>query len=183
MPEVHILFEGYYLPGPPVRAVATTTLVTGPGFAWVVDPGTAPAAALLAALSSRGLDPSGIDIVFLTHSHMDHLRNAGLFGEARVLDSWGWWEADVWREFDGVLPPGLSILATPGHSADLLTLLVETPDGVVAVCGDVTYSESLLHAEDPFAEDPAQVNESRKLILARASIIVPGHGAPFRTRP
>jgi N-acyl homoserine lactone hydrolase len=180
MPEVHVLFKGYYLPGPPVRAVATTALVLGEGYTWVVDPGTAPAAALTAALSALGLEPDDVDTVFLTHGHMDHIRNTGLFTLARVLDAWGWWEGDTWREFDGVLPPGLSLLPTPGHSSDMLTLLVDTPAACVAICGDVFYDGHSLSAEDPFAEDFTLLLESRRQVLSRADSVIPGHGGLFR---
>lgn len=182
MPEVHVLIEGYYTPGPPVRAVATTTLVTGDGWAWVVDPGSAPAEQIVAALAQRQLAPADVDTLFLTHAHLDHTRHAGLFTRARVLDAWGWWEGDVWREFDGALPAGLTLLPTPGHSADLLTLLVHTGRGCVAICGDVFFHETLLTAEDPFAEDAARLAISRQQVLARADAIIPGHGPLFRVR-
>ena len=38
-------------------------------------------------------------------------------------------------------------------------------------------------AEDPFATDPAALSEGRNRVLDAATLIVPGHGAPFAPGP
>ena len=55
------------------------------------------------------------------------------------------------RDADGVqLTPSVGLLATPGHRAQDITTLVGTPDDVAT------------------------------LVLGLATLVVPGHGAPFR---
>lgn len=181
MAEITVLFTGYYRPGSPSRACSTVTLVRDGDLAIVVDPGCVPEpGALLGPLAAAGLTPGEVDVVFITHAHTDHYRQAGLFPTARLLDAWGWWEGDLWRDFDGRLSPATEVVRTPGHSEDSLTLFVRTPEGEVAVCGDVIYDEASGEADDPFVTTPTDLAASRRLVLERADLIVPGHGPMFR---
>ncbi len=181
MAEVTVLFPGYYLAGKPSRACSTVSLVRDGDLAIVVDPGTVPdPAALLANLSAAGITADRVGVVFVTHAHTDHYRQAGMFPAARLLDAWGWWEGDLWRDFDGHLSPACEVVATPGHSGDSLTLFVQTSTGEVALCGDVIYDEASGGADDPFVEDTTALAASRRLVLTRADWIVPGHGTMFR---
>ena len=70
-------------------------------------------------------------------------------------------------------------MATPGHTAQDITTLVETAEGLVA-CTHLWWSEQG-PAEDPLAEDQAELERSRaRLLELEPVLIVPGHGAPFR---
>jgi glyoxylase-like metal-dependent hydrolase (beta-lactamase superfamily II) len=70
-------------------------------------------------------------------------------------------------------------MATTGHSAEDITTLVETSDGLVA-CTHLWWSEDG-PAQDPRAEDQAALERSRtRLLELEPSLIVPGHGARFR---
>ena len=76
----------------------------------------------------------------------------------------------------------MRLMATPGHTAEDITTLVETSDGLVA-CTHLWWSEQG-PAQDPLAEDQAALERSRaRLLELRPSLIVPGHGAPFRPDP
>ena len=57
-------------------------------------------------------------------------------------------------------------------------MLVGTADDVVAL----TYLWWMQEgpAEDPYAPDPEQLRQQRERVLELATLIVPGHGAPFR---
>jgi len=182
MTKVEILLPGYYLPGESgARVCATVTLIRDNGLNIVVDPGTLPnPALLLGELAKRGLSPGDIGMVFITHGHTDHFRNAGLFPEARLLDSWGLWAGDRWQAGGIGLGGNIEILSTPGHSVDSLTLLVQTGSGRVAVCGDVFWAKDYPPA-DPFATNKKLLVKSRKKILAVADFIIPGHGDIFST--
>ena len=180
MAEVTILLPGYYLPGPPVRACASIVLVRDGALNILVDPGALPEPGLLAArLADVGLTAGDVQIVFLTHTHLDHCRSLGLFPTARVLDAWGWWEGDTWRAYDGELSPDTAVIATPGHSDDGLTLLVRTAQGRIALCGDVFFAEAPVETHDPFATHQAQLEASRRAVLAAANLVIPGHGPMF----
>jgi glyoxylase-like metal-dependent hydrolase (beta-lactamase superfamily II) len=69
---------------------------------------------------------------------------------------------------------------TPGHTAQDLTLMAETDDGVVA-CTHAWWRTDRTPKVDPGADDQAALEESRHRILAGADVVVPGHGEPFRT--
>ena len=57
----------------------------GNGQIGLVDTGVSPLGVpILKALESRGLKPSDVKAVFLTHGHTDHIGAAGLFTEARI---------------------------------------------------------------------------------------------------
>jgi glyoxylase-like metal-dependent hydrolase (beta-lactamase superfamily II) len=105
--------------------------------------------------------------------------NVALFENARVHDIWAIYQRDTWieRPADGAhLSPAVRLLATPGHTAQDLTTLVDTDSGTVALTHlwwDVR-SQS-----DPLAEDPDALHAGRTRVLKIAALVVPGHGAPF----
>jgi glyoxylase-like metal-dependent hydrolase (beta-lactamase superfamily II) len=69
-------------------------------------------------------------------------------------------------------------MATPGHTAQDVTTLVETAGGLIA-CTHLWWS-ALGPAIDPLAEDQAALERSRAVLLElRPVLIVPGHGEPF----
>ncbi|MBU1037100.1 MBL fold metallo-hydrolase [Patescibacteria group bacterium] len=180
MAEVKILIEGYaadYVGG---RSCSTITLVQDNNLNIVVDPGTLPNQKMLVAkLKKVGLNVDEINIVFITHSHMDHYRNIGMFKNAKSLDHWGWWQGDVWKEYKNPLSDNIKVFKTPGHSYDSVTLLVKTKDGTVAICGDVFWKKDF-PAKDPYASDKKKLQQSRKRILKIADYIIPGHGKIYK---
>jgi glyoxylase-like metal-dependent hydrolase (beta-lactamase superfamily II) len=183
MVKVDILVEGYYtLDDTSGSVCATVTLVEDKNLRILIDPGAlAEQGVLLRELEKRNLSPVDIDIVFITHSHMDHLKNIALFPAAKVLDFWGWWQGDRWEKSTGIINENITVMETPGHSYDSLTLLVKTDTGLIAVCGDVFWDESFPEKpeHDPFAADAALLRESREKLLTTADYIIPGHGGIF----
>jgi len=177
--RVEVLLEGYVREGDTAgmeRACATVSLVRDRGLRVVCDPGTVSRPdILLQALEKRNLRPVDIQWVFLSHSHLDHCRYAGLFPEAYILDYWGAWEGDLCRSGVRRLSDRITAVETPGHSADSLTLMVASDTGVVAVCGDVFWDRRI-DFSDPHAIDPVSLAQSRDLVLTAADFFVPGHG-------
>jgi glyoxylase-like metal-dependent hydrolase (beta-lactamase superfamily II) len=174
-----VLFEGYVVGE---RVASTVSYIRDGDARVVVDPGMVPdvARAILDPLAQLGESPTSITDVALTHHHPDHTLNAGLFLGARVHDHWAWYQADLWvdRAADGfALSPSVMLMETPGHSAQDITVLAGTPDGIVALThlwwtGDGP-------AEDPHAADPEALHRGRARVLDMASLVVPGHGAAF----
>jgi glyoxylase-like metal-dependent hydrolase (beta-lactamase superfamily II) len=69
-----------------------------------------------------------------------------------------------------------------GPTAEDITTLVETSDGPVA-CTHLWWSEQG-PSQDPRAEDQAELERSRaRLLDLEPTLLVPGHGAPFRPGP
>ncbi|MCX6032439.1 MAG: MBL fold metallo-hydrolase [Chloroflexi bacterium] len=180
MAEVTVLLQGYYLPDPPVRACASIVLVRDGALKILVDPGALPEPGALASrLAEAGVSVDDVGVVFLTHTHVDHCRSLGLFPTARVLDAWGWWEGDTWCAYDGQLSPDTEVIETPGHSDDGLTLLVQTAQGRIAICGDVFFAEMPVETRDLFAVNQTRLAASRRAVLAAADFVIPGHGPMF----
>ena len=181
--EVHVLHNGYVgLDGDDERVSGTVTLIIDSGTVIVVDPGmVASREALLTSLASHGTGPADVTDVVFSHHHPDHTVNAALFPAARINDHWAVYEADRWigRDADGVLlAPSVRLLRTPGHTNEDISTVASTQDGVYA-CTHAWWSAEG-PAEDPLATDAAALVASRELLLSFATVIIPGHGAPFR---
>lgn len=175
--RVDILLVGSLRPA--VRS--TCTLVRDEGVAAVIDPGLAPsAAALLDPLRHLGLEPEDVTDVVLSHHHPDHTVNVALFPPAAVHDHWAIYRGDEWhsRECEGAeLSASVRLIRTPGHSAEDLTTLIGTPDGIVAATHLWWAADG--PADDPYALDRELLRRSRERVLALADRIVPGHGPAF----
>jgi glyoxylase-like metal-dependent hydrolase (beta-lactamase superfamily II) len=177
--ELHVLCAGYAAE----RVAGTVVLIRDEGRVIVVDPGmVADRRRILDPLSELGVEPAEVGDVVFSHHHPDHTLNAALFERARFHDFWAIYQGDSWidRAADGFqLSTSVRLMATPGHTAEDITTLVETADGLVA-CTHLWWSEQG-PAEDPRAEDQAALDRSRaRLLELEPALIVPGHGAPFR---
>ena len=184
MAKVKILVIGYTSadhPGSgPERTCPTITLVQDEGLNMVVDPGVMKSPdQLISVLGEAGLRPEDINMVGLTHSHIDHYRHLGLFPLARVVEYYGIWDNDTVEDRPENLSPSVKIIETPGHSREGITFLVGTELGTFAVCGDVFWKENL-PAKDPYADDLPALARSRKLVIDMADWIIPGHGDMYR---
>lgn len=161
------------------RVCSTITLVVDKGLNIIVDPGTLPHhGILIGELKKRALSIDDINIVCITHSHVDHYRYVGLFTQAKVLDYWGWWVGDSWGSATGIINDRIKIIETPGHTDDSITLLVKTSSGTIAICGDVFWDRDF-PVDDPYAADKELLAASRKKLLQTADFIIPGHGDVF----
>jgi glyoxylase-like metal-dependent hydrolase (beta-lactamase superfamily II) len=177
------LHEGYVgLNGDDERVSGTVTLIIDSGSVIVVDPGmVASRQALLSALASHGPEPADVTDVVFSHHHPDHTVNAALFPDARIHDHWAVYQADRWidRDADGVLlSPSVRLLRTPGHTAEDISTVASAPDGV-HVCTHAWWSAEGPE-EDPLGTDQVALRASRERLLSFATVIIPGHGAPFR---
>jgi glyoxylase-like metal-dependent hydrolase (beta-lactamase superfamily II) len=180
---VHVLQAGYALEDSDGERVGSTvTLILDGNAAIIVDPGmVASRQDLLTALAGHGVAPQAVTDVVFSHHHPDHTVNAALFPAARIHDHWAIYDGDRWisREAEGFqLSPWVTLMATPGHTAEDITTLAATPDGVQA-CTHAWWA-STGPADDPLASDQAALTASRARILAVATVIIPGHGPAFR---
>ena len=167
-------------PGPSVAS--TCSLVRDGDAVIVVDPGLAPSqSAILNPLRAFGLEPGQVTDVVLSHHHPDHALNVALFPAARVHDHWAIYDfAGRWDDVESegrVLAPSVRLLRTPGHSAEDISTMVGTPEGIV-VFTHLWWTDAK-PVEDPYAPDPAVLHASRRRGLELADVIVPGHGPAF----
>lgn len=175
--RLDVLFTGYA----DDHVAGTVSLVRDADRVIVVDPGMVPSrSAILEPLAALGVHVDDVTDIVLSHHHPDHTVNIALFGEVPVHDFQAVYTRDVWedRDADGVdLTASVRLLATPGHTPQDLSVLVGTPDLVVALTHLWWAADG--PAEDPYAPDREVLRRQRERVLAVADLIVPGHGPAF----
>jgi glyoxylase-like metal-dependent hydrolase (beta-lactamase superfamily II) len=77
-----------------------------------------------------------------------------------------------------VLAPSVRLLRTPGHTGQDISTVAVTADGVYA-CTHAWWS-SAGPQDDPLGTDAAALKASRNVPRGLATVVIPGHGAPFR---
>ena len=180
---VHVLHEGYVgRGGDDSRVSGTVTLIMDGDAVIVVDPGmVADRDALLAALATHGPGPGDVTDVVFSHHHPDHTVNAALFRNARIHDHWAIYAGDQWTDRDAhgaLLAPSVRLLRTPGHTGEDISTIASTTDGVYACTHAWWFADG--PEEDPLGTDAGALKASRDLLLTFATVLIPGHGAPFR---
>lgn len=178
----HVVQAGYIRNDDDGQHVGSTVgLVRDGDLVLVVDPGFVTSRrALLAAIGEAGTTPDEVTDVVISHHHPDHTVNIALFPNARVHDHWARYDGDLWngRDAHGVeLSPSVRLVRTPGHTEQDISTLVGTPGGVLAFTHAWWRSDGPV--VDPYAPDAAVLEASRRLLLAIADTIVPGHGPAF----
>ena len=193
-PCVSILLEGVHetkesLFGDTVLEPHTgaVTLVRMAGKNILVDTGGRGTFSLIESrLCVFGLTALDIDMVILTHFHLDHAFNVALFPRARVL---GW--KHFWEELRTVrmglldmyeVEKGVFVFSTPGHAEEHLAVLVEmSGEKKIVIAGDAI-SESFVERSEisSFFYDERLYRLSAQKIMKLADEIIPGHGKIIR---
>jgi glyoxylase-like metal-dependent hydrolase (beta-lactamase superfamily II) len=186
MAEVKVLVKGYTSEeSGEEKTCATVSLVKDKDIVMVVDPGVLESQQILIdALENEGLSIEDVNIVCITHSHLDHYRNVGMFPDAKVLEFYGLWDKNTVDDWEEQFSENIRIIKTPGHSKTAITLLVKTDKGVVAVCSDVFWKENFPESpeQDEYADEPEKLKQSRKKVLELADWIVPGHDDMYEVK-
>ncbi|HPE51304.1 MAG TPA: MBL fold metallo-hydrolase [Methanothrix soehngenii] len=141
---------------------------------------------ILKALVDLGLEKSDIDIIVNTHSHPDHCANNRLFSRAKT----------IYPKDGELIAPGVRALATPGHSPDSISVLVDAAihppggDGTAPATRRVVIAGDALPTLGNFQKRvPPAVHYDRTLavasmnkIIEMADMVIPGHDRPFSLR-
>jgi len=183
-----------------------TVLLRGPSTI-LVDPGIhLQNEPVLAALAACGVSPDDLDLVALTHAHLDH---AGAVGdvvppaeytggrppvavhEAETQEPhWAAVEGELNRRAlrllegeEGELAGGITWVRTRGHTEGGVCFRVPTAEGLVVIVGDVIgpLVEDFASLQPPVDEpDPEALLRSWRLIRSwRPVRIIPGHMRPL----
>jgi N-acyl homoserine lactone hydrolase len=182
MPRVSVLKPGSLIRdeyGNLLDARSSVTLITSGSRKIIVDTGLEGEEELITdALARRGLRPEHIDTVVNTHSHPDHCGNNYLFSQA-VLRNPGEGET---------IALGVFAIATPGHTLDSISVVVEAPEvimgtnaKVIVIAGDAlpTLNNFLKGVPPALHVDRSLAVSSMSRIIDIADIVVPGHDKPF----
>jgi glyoxylase-like metal-dependent hydrolase (beta-lactamase superfamily II) len=177
--RLDILVEGYVRPP---NVAGTVSLIRDADRVVVVDPGmVADRELILRPLRELGVRPEDVTDVVVSHHHLDHTLNIALFPAVPVHDFQSVIEGDVFtqRAAEGThITPSIRLHATPGHTPQDITTLVGTADDTVALTHLWWTEEG--PADDPYTSDREELRQQRERVLDLATLIVPGHGAPFR---
>jgi len=188
--------------GRPVGMVAfpNTLLVRGERD-YLVDPGLImQGAPLFAALGSLGVDANEIRDVILTHLHFDHAEGLAAWPQRRVFVHRLETEApyaqivagqletarlEILDGEEGEIDPQIRWLRTPGHSDGLITILVDTDDGLVAIASDCVgplpeYFDEMDLPEDFGPERGELLEQWRRIRGLDPAIVIPGHNPAVR---
>jgi len=206
MPTVDLLLTGFTFNSDQGRFGFSTVVLVRGRRNLLVDTGPQGRRALLMeALHARGLTPSDIHGVVLTHAHWDHSQNLDLFPQAtfyihrkeleyaRDPKPGDWATARYFvhtlqglrveevKEGDE-LDEGVRVLETPGHTRGHISVLVEAAEGTVAVSGDALAETGAVARGKPYLIfwDEGEAEESVRRLLASARTFYPGHDRPFR---
>jgi N-acyl homoserine lactone hydrolase len=148
------------------------------------------------ALAALGLTPQDIDLVILSHGHIDHVGALHLFahapivmtaveradprpsyfGTARPLD----WPNAAYHliDTDTSVCEGLTLIPTPGHTPGHLSAILDLPEtgGVILAADAINRAsepdEGFVDAVDPAA---ARASADRLLALAPGALLIWGH--------
>ena len=180
--KVDILVVGYA----DIPSVAGTIgLVRDAGRIVIVDPGMVRSRSMIfEPLERLGVRPDDVTHVFVSHHHLDHTVNIALFANAEIVDFRSARFADQVKSHQGEgykLAPNTTIWMTPGHTPQDASLIVDTAEGRHAFT-HLWWRPDRSPAVDPYATDLDELERNRKRVLEGVDVVIPGHGAPFRTR-
>lgn len=153
----------------------------------VVDPGEEDEAHL------RRVAATGpVELILLTHRHIDHAGGARRFAEltgapVRALDPTLVLGSEAIGDGDVVAAAGveLRVIGTPGHTSDSLSFLLSGPDAAPAVLtGDTILGRGTTVIAHPDGALGPYLDSLRRLAeLAPGTAVLPGHGPELADAP
>jgi N-acyl homoserine lactone hydrolase len=170
---------------------------------YLVDPGLImQGAPLIGALGELGVDSNEVKDVILTHLHFDHAEGLAGWPMRRTYVHKLETEApyaqivagmlemanlEVLDGEDGEIEPGLRWIRTPGHSDGLISLLVDTDEGLVVIASDCVgplpeYFDEMELPEDFGPEREELLRQWKRIRELDPAVVIPGHNPPVNLR-
>ena len=209
--DIDLLVQGY-----PGRSAthgglgwSGVALLRGHGHLALIDVGSfGQRRVVLGALAARGVEPSDINHVLVSHAHHDHATNWVMFPSARIVIGtveldWACKEPsstpvpelyvrelaqsdrlDVARDGDAILP-GITAHLMPGHTPGHLVFIVAGKDHDAIFSGDAAKNRAeLLSREADMTYDAELTRRSINAIWGLwrdrpGTIVLPGHDVPM----
>ncbi len=166
---------------------------------YLVDPGLImQGAPVIGALAELGVEPQEVKDVILTHLHFDHAEGLAAWPMRRtyvhrleieapysqiVSGQLANAQLEILDGDEGEIGPGLRWIRTPGHADGLITLLVDTDEGLVAVASDCVgplpeYFDRMDLPEDFGPEREELLRQWERIRDLQPHIVIPGHNPP-----
>ncbi len=191
MAEIKVLIEGVHEAEEKLKASSTVALIKS-NKNIIIDTGSfQDEEKIIDALAEEGLKPEDINIVVLTHLHIDHSRNTNIFSNAELFvkhsDFGTKWDINditvVRAELENLeIAKDVKIILTPGHFPFHISVVVKTKDGIVVVAGDAIAKKETLE-KIPYPQwNNEEYLKSQKKILEIADYVIPGHGKMFKVK-
>src|SRR5438132_2220788 len=170
---------------------------------YVVDPGLImQGVPVSGALAARGIEPHTVQKVILTHTHFDHVEALVEFMQRETFVHEIELEAPYTALMqslidmvkvnkltgdEGEIEPGLRWIRTPGHSNGLISILIDTEDGLVVIASDCVgplpeYFEEMDLPEDFGPEREELLEQWRRIRELDPHTVIPGHNPPVVLR-
>src|SRR5579863_2234765 len=157
------------------------------------------------ALAQRGLGPTDIDGVLLTHAHWDHIQNIDVFNHAplffhpleraySLMPHRNDWATPAWtgtilerqtieEVVDGQeILKGVTVVDMPGHTPGSIGLAVENDAGLSVIVGDALPTAKSIATGDAglIFWDLDQARDSIARVMQMGDVFYPGHDRIFR---
>jgi len=168
---------------------------------YLVDPGVnMQGAPVIGALAELGVEPNDVKRVILTHLHYDHAEAMAAWPQRPtyvhrieteapyaqiVAGPLEYAKLEILEGEEGEIAPGLRWILTPGHCDGLITLLVDTDEGLTAIASDCVgplpeYFEDMDLPEDFGPEREELLEQWRKIRELDPAVVIPGHYGPVK---
>jgi glyoxylase-like metal-dependent hydrolase (beta-lactamase superfamily II) len=170
---------------------------------YLVDPGLImQGAPLFSALGELGVDANEIKDVIRTHLHFDHAEGMAAWPQRRtwvhrveteapyaqvVAGQLEMASLEIVDGEEGEIEPGVRWMLTPGHCDGLITILVDTDDGLVAIASDCVgplpeYFDEMDLPEDFGPEREELLRQWKRIRDLEPATVIPGHNPPVQLR-
>ena len=168
---------------------------------YLVDPGLImQGGPVFGALAELGVEANEVKDVILTHLHFDHAEGLAAWPQRKVYVHRLETEApyaqivagmlemvqlEVLDGDEGEIEPGVRWLRTPGHSDGLISLLVDTDDGLTVIASDCVgplpeYFDQMDLPDDFGPEREELLEQWRRIRELEPAVVIPGHNPPVR---
>jgi glyoxylase-like metal-dependent hydrolase (beta-lactamase superfamily II) len=137
-----------------------------------------------------GLTHADIDVVYLTHSHGDHVVDIHAFNKAALLmakEEFHHLKNPNDPQLYGVIPAdaplaaGIEYIHLPGHTPGLTGLVFQAAEGRIVLASDAAMTKDFYEAKQGYFNnvDPVATVDSINRIAKIADIVIPGHDNYF----
>lgn len=166
---------------------------------YLVDPGLImQGAPVVGAMQELGVDANEVKDVILTHLHFDHAEGLAAWPMRKTwvhrIETEAPYAQVVAGQLEtanlevvdgekGEIEPGLRWILTPGHCDGLISLLVDTDDGLVVIASDCVgplpeYFEEMDLPEDFGSEREELLKQWKRIRDLDPHMVIPGHNPP-----